>query len=210
MRTSLVLVLMLGLAGCGGSGDESSTEVTEEGVDVAKNPLGALGALAKAGEDLEKLQQELANMPPTEAVHFSVLVNALPDVPDGWTAEDAHGSTNQMGDYKMSEANRSYSKEGSEERVRVEIQDWAFNQAIYIPFIMQARFSQESTEGYSKGIKMGEDPGREEYTTASRSGQRSVLVHKRFHVQVRIDNMDAETLNEWWPRVKVAELPASQ
>jgi hypothetical protein len=36
-----------------------------------------------------------------------------------------------------------------------------------------------------------------------------VLVHKRFHVQVRIDNMDAETLNEWWPRVKVAELPAA-
>jgi hypothetical protein len=209
MRTSLVLILMLGLGGCGGSGDESSSEVTEEGVDVAKNPLGALGALAKAGQDIEKLQEELANMPPTEAVHFSVLVNALPDVPGGWTAEDAHGSTNEMGDYKMSEASRSYSKESSEERVRVEIQDWAFNQAIYIPFLMQARFSQESTEGYSKGIKMGEDPGREEYTTASRSGQRSVLIHKRFHVQVRIDNMDAAAFDEWWPRVKVAELPAA-
>lgn len=211
MRTSLVWVLALGLslAGCGGSGDESSSEVTEEGVDVSKNPLGALGALAKAGEDLEKLQEELANMPPTEAVHFSVLVNALPDVPDGWTAEDARGATNQMGDYKMSEASRSYSKEGGEERVQVEIQDWAYNQAIYLPFFLQAGFSQETTEGYSKGIKMGADPGREEYTIASRSGQRSVLVQKRFHVQVRIDNMEPDALNEWWPRVKVAELPAA-
>jgi hypothetical protein len=203
----LVLVLVLGLAGCGGSSEESSSEVTEEGVDVAKNPLGALGALAKAGQDLESFQKELANMPPTEAVHFSVLINALPDVPGGWTADDARGSTNQMGDYKMSEANRTYRKDGGEERVEVQIQDWAFNQAIYIPFFLQAGFSQESTEGYSKGIKMGEAPGREEYTISSRSGQRSVLVNKRFHVQVRIDNMEPDALNEWWPLVKTAELP---
>lgn len=207
---SLVLVLILGLVGCGGSSSESS-EVTEEGVDIEKNPLGALGALAKAGQDLQSLQEELANMPAVDAVHYSVLINALPDVPDGWMADDAKGSTNEMGGYKMSEASRTYSREGSGERVEVQIQDWAFNQAVYIPFFLQAGFSQESTEGYSKGIKMGEDPGREEYTNSSRSGQRSVLVHKRFHVQVRVNDMDAEALNEWWPRVKTAELPeASQ
>jgi hypothetical protein len=207
MRWSFVLVLVLGLAGCGGSKEES--QVTEEGVDVAKNPLGALGALADAGKDIEKLQAELEKMPPTEAVHFSTLINALPDVPGGWTAEDARGATNQMGDYKMSEASRRYSKEGGDESVEVQIQDWAYNQAIYLPFMMQARFSQETTEGYSKGIKVGDDPGREEYTIASRSGQRSVLVNKRFNVQVRIDNMEAASLNEWWPRVKVSELPAA-
>jgi hypothetical protein len=208
MRLSLLLILVLGLGGCGGAPEESSSKVTEEGVDVAKNPLGALGALAEAGKDLEKLQEELANMPATEAVHFSVLLKALPDPPAGWTAEDPRGATNQMGDYKMSEASRRYSKEGGEERVEVTIQDWAFNQAIYIPFLMQARFSQETTEGYSKGVKLGEDPGREEYTTASRSGQRSVLVHKRFHVQVKIDNLETAAFDEWWPLVKVAELPA--
>lgn len=202
----VALVLVLGLAGCGGTSSESS-EVTEEGVDVEKNPLGALGALAKAGQDLQNLQEELANMPTVEAVHFSVLISALPDVPGGWTADDPRGSTNEMGDYKMSQASRTYSREGGDERVDVEIQDWAFNQAIYLPFFLQAGFSQESTEGYSKGIKMGEDPGREEYTFSSRSGQRSVLVNKRFHVQVRINNMEAEALNEWWPRVKTAELP---
>jgi hypothetical protein len=94
--------------------------------------------------------------------------------------------------------------------VQVEIQDWAFNQAIYIPFIMQARFSQETTEGYSKGIKMGDDPGREEYQTSSRSGDRSVLVHKRFFVKTRIENMEPAAFDEWWGRVKVAALPASQ
>jgi hypothetical protein len=199
---------VFGLAGCGGSSSESS-EVTEEGVDVTKNPLGALGALAKAGQDLQNLQEELANMPAVETVHFSVLINALPDVPSGWTADDARGSTNEMGSYKMSQASRTYRKEGGEERVEVEIQDWAYNQAIYLPFFVQAGFSQESTEGYSKGIKMGEDPGREEYTISSRSGQRSVLLKKRFHVKVEIDNMEPAVLNEWWPLVKTAELPAA-
>jgi hypothetical protein len=204
----LALVLVLGLAGCGGSSSESS-EVTDEGVDFAKNPLGALGALAKAGGDLQKIQEELANMPAVETVHFSALINALPDIPDGWAADDPRGSTNEMGTFKMSQASRTYRHEGSDERVEVEVQDWAYNQAIYLPFFVQAGFSQESTEGYSKGIKMGEDPGREEYTLSSRSGQRSVLVNKRFHVKVEIDNMEPDALNEWWPLVKTAELPAA-
>ena len=209
MRLPLVLLLIAGLAGCSSSDEDTSAEITEEGVDVANNPLGALGALASAGEDLQKLQEELANMPAVEAIHFSELIKALPDPPSGWTADDPRGSTNQMGDYKMSQAGRNYRREGSDEQVSVEINDWAYNQAIYIPFIMQARFSSETTEGYSKGIKLGESPGREEYTTSSRSGSRAALVHKRFHVKVDINSLGPEAFDEWWPLVKISELPAS-
>jgi hypothetical protein len=92
--------------------------------------------------------------------------------------------------------------------VDVEINDWAFHQAVYLPFMMQAKFSQETTEGYSKGITVGEDPGREEYKTASRQGSRSVLVRKRFHTKIDVHDMGPEALQEWWGRVKVAALPA--
>lgn len=209
MRLPFVLLLIIGLAACSG-GSEDATEVTEEGVDVSKNPLGALGALAEAGKDLEKLQQEIENMPPAEAVHFAELIKALPDPPSGWTADEPRGSTNQMGDYKMSQASRTYRKEGSNETVQLSIDDWAYNQAIYAPFIMQARFSQESTEGYSKGIKMGENPGREEYRNSSQSGQRSVLVEKRFLVKIAINNMTTEAFDAWWSLVKVDALPATE
>jgi hypothetical protein len=206
MRLPLFLILAVSLAGCGSS-EHTSTEVTKEGVDVAKNPLGALSAIADAGKDLQKWQEELANMPPVEVVHFAELVKALPDVPSGWAADDPKGETNQMGDFKMSRASRSYHNESGEERVEVTIEDWAFNQAIYVPFIMQSRFSQETMDGYSKGITVGEDPGREEYQTKSRQGSRSILAKKRYHTKIDIENADASLFDEWWPRVKIGDLP---
>jgi hypothetical protein len=206
MRLPLFLFLALLLAGCGGS-EQPSTEVTKEGVDIAKNPLGALSAIANAGKDLEKLQAELENMPPVEVVHFAELVKALPDVPSGWAADDPKGETSQMGDFKMSRASRAYRKEGGEERVEVTIEDWAYNKAIYIPFFMQAHFSQETMDGYSKGITVGEDPGREEYQTKSRRGNRSILAKKRYHTKIEIENADASLLDEWWPLVKIGQLP---
>ena len=206
MRCVFASIVMLGLAGCGVSGHEASTHGNEESVDVGKDHLSAVGALASTVQDLDMLQQELATVPRAETVHFSVLIDALPEAPDGWTADKPHGLTNQMGDYRLSEASRKYRRKGGPERVEIQIQDWAFNQVLYIPFFMQARFGQESTEGYSKGIKVGKSPGREEYTIASRSGQRSVLVNKRFQVQIRIDDMEPEAFEEWWPRVKIDEL----
>ncbi len=207
----LPLLLAAALAasvGCSSSAPES-TEVTEEGVDVDKNPLGALGALVSAGKDLEKYQQEIENMPAVDPVHFSELIKVLPDVPSGWTAEDARGESSEMGDFKMSRANRVYTKEGGQERVEVSVEDWAYHQVLYLPFIMGARFSQETTEGYNKGIKMGEDPGREEYQKASQSGNRSILAKKRYHVKVEVNNLPPSAFDEWWPRVKVGDLPSA-
>ncbi|MEZ5356645.1 MAG: hypothetical protein R2762_28750 [Bryobacteraceae bacterium] len=190
-------VLALLLAGCSSSQPPAETaKVTKEGVDVKKDPLGMLGALASAGKDLEKMQKELEEMPATDPVHFSKLIEALPDVPSGWTADEAKGASNQMGDFKTSQGSRRYRTE-SGESVDVEINDWAFNRALYLPFFMQAKFSQETTDGYSKGITMGEDPGREEYNIKQKDGSRQVLYKKRYHIKVAVNNMPSEAIEEW-------------
>jgi hypothetical protein len=75
-----------------------------------------------------------------------------------------------------------------------------------MPFMVQANFSQETTEGYSKGIKMGTDPGREEYKTADKSGKRTVLVGKRFAVTVELESLDKGAFDEWWGRLKLGSL----
>jgi hypothetical protein len=62
-------------------------------------------------------------------------------------------------------------------------------------------------DGYSKGITVGEDPGREEYQTKSRRGNRSILAKKRYHTKIDIENADASLLDEWWPLVKIGQLP---
>jgi hypothetical protein len=191
-----------------GSSDDKPGEVTKEGVDVRKNPLGALGALASMGSDLENLQKELEAMPDVEPLHFSELIKALPEPPSGWTAQDPKGETNSMGEMQISQASRVYTEDGGEGRVTVKIADWAFNKMVYLPFIMAAKFSQESTEGYNKGITVGDDPGREEYKSKQNSGSRQLLYHKRYHVQTDIRNLPASAFQEWWERVQVRHLPA--
>jgi len=214
----LLFVLLAALAGSGcmsclpdfsGSSESEPGEVTSEGVDIEKNPLGALGALAGMGSEIEKLQKDLEEMPTVEPRHFSELMKALPEeAPPGWTAADAKGSTSSMGDMQVSQASRVYSEDGGEGRVEIKISDWAFNKLIYMPFILSAKLSTESTEGYNKGITVGEDPGREEYTFARNSGSRQILYHKRYHVQTDIRNLPAEAFQEWWERVLVEHLPA--
>ena len=159
-------------------------------------------------KDAEKAQKDMENMPAVDPLHFSKLIEALPDVPSGWKADEVKGESNQMGEFKVSQASRNYNQDGSESRVRVSISDWAYNRALYLPFLMQANFSQESTDGYSKGIKMGEDPGREEYKIKERDGKRNLLFRKRYNVEVGIENMDPKTFDEWWGRLKIAQLPA--
>jgi hypothetical protein len=206
----IVVFLAVAMTGCIGSCGrkaESST-VTEQGVDVKKDPLGMLGAIGQAAKDAENFQKELENMPTVDPVHFSKLVEVLRDR-DGWEAEPAKGSSSQLGDFKTSEASRTYRKPGSNEQVDVTIQDWAFNRAIYLPFIMQARFSQETSDGYSKGIKLGEDPGRDEYKFASKSGTRNYLRGKRYHTSIRIDNLPAEAFDDWTAFLKQVELPVT-
>ena len=192
----------------GSSGDEPG-EVTSEGVDFKKNPLGALGALASMGSELEALQKELEGMPVVDPLHFSELIKALPEPPSGWTAEDAKGETNSMGEMQVSQASRVYTEEGGEGRVEIKISDWAFNKMIYMPFILAAKFSNESTDGYSKGVTVGEDPGREEYKFGPKSGSRQILLHKRYHVQTDIRNLPADVFQDWWKLVQVEHLPAS-
>lgn len=189
------------------SSEDEPGAVTSEGVDVEKNPLSALGALAGMGSELENLQKELEAMPDVEPLHFSELIKALPEAPSGWTAADPKGETNSMGNVQVSQASRTYTEDGGEGRVEIKISDWAFNRMVYMPFILASKFSQESTDGYSKGITVGEDPGREEYRTGQQRGSRQILFHKRYHVQTDIRNLPADAFQDWWELVQVEYLP---
>ncbi len=45
-----------------------------------------------------------------EAVNYSALLPLLPEAPEGWTAEEAEGSTDDSGGFKLSTAHRDYQK----------------------------------------------------------------------------------------------------
>jgi hypothetical protein len=174
---------------------------------MTKKPLEALTAMKEIAGEAQQFQQELQNMEPVEALHFSQLIETLPDVPPGWNATDPQGSTAQMGRAKVSTAKREYREEGTGKEVIVEIADWAFHQMLYMGFFAAAKFSQETTEGYQKGITVGEWPGMESYTYQRKSGQRVMLVHKRYNIKVGVINAEATEFDVWMNRVKTDRLP---
>ena len=208
---SVFMVAASGCAGCVGSGGGESTtddEVTTTGTSV-EGPLSALRALSNLANDAESLQAEIVNMEPVDPVHFSVLLEALPDAPDEWTSGEPRGQTNQMGGFSMSMASNDFRRDDGTE-MEVTISDFAFNQLAYSGFAMGAAFSQETTEGYNRGITVGEDPGREEFDYDSREGSREVLYRKRYHIKVSGRQVTPEDLETWYARVKKDVLPLDQ
>ena len=215
LRIVFCTVTALGATGCigclttddtAGSGDAGASNETTEGTTV-DGPLSALKALSNLASGAESLQAELANMEPVDPVHFSVLLEALPMAPgDEWTADDPRGETNQMGAFSISMASNTFRHEDGAE-IEVTISDFAFNQFAYSGFAMAANFSQESTEGYNRGITIGDDPGREEYDFESRRGSRELLFGKRYHIKVEGREVEPEDLEPWHGRVDTDVLP---
>lgn len=203
MRNISVWVLIAALAACGG---KKESETVVEGETLSKNPVGFAAQMAKAGSDLQSIQAELEKMKPVDAVSYTELLPFLPEPPSGWEGSKPKGQSNQMGDMKFSEAERDYTM--GEKRMEVKITDWAFRQALYAPFFLMASFSQESTEGYNKGIKINDDPGREEYKNDSKNGDLSVLVGKRFLVSIKGNGIEAAELRQWWDRIDTKGLRA--
>lgn len=199
----MTTALAIALTGCFG-GSSSEEEGTKEGSSI-NNPFEALTAIGELANKAKGLQAELEDMQPVEPVHYKVLIEALPDGLSGFSAEDPKGSTSEMGNFKISTASRRYTSDGKS--IDITISDYAFNKALYVPFSMMAMLSQESTEGYNKGITIGEDPGREEYKTDSKRGERQVLYLKRYHCAVKGNGIEPEELEAWYNAIKKDTLP---
>ena len=217
MRIVVIILLVMmvacsaGLYYCGkkvlDTAEEFSEAVTEEGVDVS-NPLGALSALSGLAGDMKEMQEEMEAMEPVDPLPFQTLIDeGLPEPPNGWTAQKSRGSANSMGNFQITQASRRYENQADGKTIDVSISDWAFNRAVYAPFMLAANCSQESTEGYNKGIKLGDDPGREEFQYERKRGERTVLYAKRYNIVVKGTGIEPADLEEWYGLVRKQNLP---
>lgn len=193
----LLILSTLIVTGCVGSSppeaNESAPEV-KEGIDVQKNPVAAIQKVIELGKNTPP--EAIANRNPVEPISFKELLEYLPPAPRGWQAQEPEGETNSFANYSISQVSRAYVR--GNKKMQVSIFDWAFNSALYTPFLLSTEFSQESTAGYNKGIKIGNMPGREEYTYDRQEGSLNLLVNSRFLVQIDGSNIEEEELREWW------------
>ncbi|MEL6927596.1 MAG: hypothetical protein AAFO95_03050 [Cyanobacteria bacterium J06600_6] len=194
----LIMAILAIATGCGRA-DSSQSEALEvqEGIDIEKNPLAAIQKVIEIGSQVNN--DDLANREPVQPVSFKELLDYLPQTPQGWDALEPEGETNSFGDYSISQVSRAYTQDNK--KMEVSIFDWAFNSALYTPFILSTEFSQESTTGYNKGIKINDMPGREEYTYQNKKGSLNLLVNSRFLVRIEGQNIEDRELREWWQRL---------
>ena len=191
----LVAAVIAISTGCSAAdGSQSEALEVEEGIDIQKNPLIAIQKVIELGTEAN--DDKIANHESAEPVSFRELLDYLPQAPQGWQALKPEGETNSFGSYGISQVSQVYTQE--DKKMEVSIFDWAFNSALYTPFLLSTEFSRESTSGYNKGIKINDVPGREEYDYIDREGSLNLLVNNRFLVRIDGKNIEDLELREWW------------
>jgi hypothetical protein len=202
-----VALVGLGLAACGkkepADKGEGSAEVQQTGKELSKNPFQAMKQIGDAAQKASEDFKKAAEKAPVEPVKYDVLLPFLP-APDGWQATEPSGQTTSMGEYKVTNVNRSYTQ--GEQQVRLEITDGGFAPMVYAPFHMMSQFATEGTDGYNRGIKVAGNPGFETWKKDGKNAELWTLVGDRFLVHLSGDQVEEPTLRDWIGHVDLAAL----
>jgi hypothetical protein len=151
-----------------------------------------------------------ATTPGGEAIDFNKLLPILPNAPAGWKAEEAEGSTEEMGDTKISTAHRDYSKGevADAPTTSISILD-SVASPDYVEMTTAGWKNSESTaEGYSKPVTIEGTPGFETFENEGKHGTLWLLIAKRYFLQIETTNQDPKELQEWLKRIDLKKLGA--
>ena len=198
LKISAAIATGIMLTSCYDSYVRSQTLEIEPKTDIEADAFGIIQKILELGqqstekiEDLDREEPEIV-----EPISFQELIKYLPEPPRKWTAEKPKGQSNSFGKYNVSQVKQTYSYQ--DKQMTVSIFDWAFNSALYLPFLLSTEFSQESTDGYNKGIEIDNIPGREAYNYNTKDGSLNLLIDRRFFIRIEGKNIEESELREWW------------
>src|SRR3954466_290072 len=149
--------------------------------------------------------------PPPDApdvVDYHKLLSLLPEAPAGWTADEAEGSTSEVGGFTLTNVHRDY-KKGNGNNVptaAISILDSAANPEYATATTAAWNYNSETLEGYSKSITVEGNPGFEAYETERKHGSLWLMVAKRYFVQVELTGADPKELQQWVKRLDLKKL----
>ena len=153
-----------------------------------------------------------AQAPPSpdapEVVDYHKLISLLPDAPNGWTAEEAEGSTSEIGGFTLTNVHRDYTKGSGKNAptASISILDSAANPEYATATTAAWNYNTDTLEGYSKSITIDGNPGFEAYETERKHGSVWLMVAKRYFVQVELMYQDPKELQQWLKRVDLKKL----
>ena len=151
--------------------------------------------------------QDEPNLIP-DVVDSAKLIPILPEPPEGWTAEKAEGSSDDVGGFKITNVHRDYAKgEGPDApTASISILDSVANPDYVEATTNGWNQNSETPEGYSKSVTIDGHPGFEAYDKDQKGATLWVMVAKRYFVTVELHNQEPKELQEWIKRVDLKKL----
>ena len=145
-----------------------------------------------------------------DAVNYQKLLPILPDPPQGWGADKAEGSTEDVGGFRITNVHRDYHK-GEGDKVptaAISILDSVANPDYVNATTAAWNSNNESSEGYGKSVTIDGNPGFEAFEKESKHSTLWVMIANRYFVQIELQDQDPKGLQEWVKRVDLKKLAA--
>ncbi len=165
--------------------------------------LAGLLVLAAAG----MMAQDEPRLVP-DVVDYQKLIPILPKAPEGWTADEPEGSTEDVGGFRITNVHRDYRKgEGDKApTVAISVLDSVSNPDYVTATSASWNRNSETPEGYSKSVTIDGHPGFEAYEKEQKHASLWVMIANRYFVQIELQNQDPKELQEWIKRVDLKKL----
>jgi len=172
-------------------------------------PLGLVVALLLGFSIAEVTAQDEPRLTP-DVVDYPKLIPILPEPPAGWTADEAEGSTEDVGGFRITNVHRDYHKgEGTKApTAAVSILDSVANPDYVTATSASWKKSTDTPDGYSKAVTIDGNPGFEAYEKDQQHASLWVMIANRYFLQIELQYQDPKELQEWVKRVDLKKLAA--
>jgi hypothetical protein len=151
-----------------------------------------------------------ADLSAGDVVDFKKLLPLMPEPPAGWVADPAEGSTDDLGETKITTVHRDYSK-GDGDNVpttSISILDSVGSPEYLESTIAGWNSNTSDADGYTKSLNIEGMPGFETFENDGKHGSLWLVVAKRYILQIETTAQDAAELQEWLKRIDVKKLTA--
>ncbi|MDX1906094.1 MAG: hypothetical protein SF053_03610 [Bacteroidia bacterium] len=195
----LITAVMLILTACESEEEKRAKEARQQAQQAQEQ-------LQQGLQQLEDLTQRQTDGKPVEPVNFRELKALLPGSIAGMSQHDAEGQTTGAMGFTVSQAGAAYGE--GDRRIKLEITDAGgiSMAAMSLAAWSMTTIDRETDEGFERTGTIGGHKSYEEYATANRSGQVSVLVGGRFIVSAQGDGVSIDELREAVQGVNLGQL----
>lgn len=143
-----------------------------------------------------------------DVVDFKQLLPLLPEPREGWTADPPEGSTEDLGEMKITNVHRDYQKGGATDAptTAISILDSASNPEYVESTTAAWNADSSDADGYAKAVTIDGMPGFETFENDGKHGTLWIMVAKRYFLQIETSGQEPGELREWLKLIDLKKL----